>query len=134
VALSVAAEANGLFVLASPEGWYFAAPGVTTTGPFNQHFVRGIRFIFLFIGTSFLTGAAVPHHRICLWAVPTLWLWGHALFHYWEVAVGNCGPSAIVRDFPAVTLPAIPGLIIVDRILHPCFHCDAVRHHDTIVQ
>ena len=111
--LGVAAEANGLFMLASPEAWYFAVPGVTTTGPFNQHFLRDIGLIFLFIGTAFLVGTALPRYRIVLWAAPTLWLWGHALFHFWEVAVGICGPSALARDFPAVTLPAIIGTVLV---------------------
>ena len=111
--LSVAAEANGIFMLVSPEAWYFAVPGVTTTGPFNQHFVRDIGLIFLFVGTAFLVGAVLPRYRIVLWAAPTLWLWGHALFHFWEVAVGICGPSALARDFPAVTLPAIIGTVLV---------------------
>jgi hypothetical protein len=110
--LGVAAGVNGLYMLYSPEGWYFAVPGVTTTGPFNQHFIRDIGLIFLFLGTAFLVGAARPQYRIVLWAAPTLWLWGHALFHFWEVAVGICGPSAIARDFPAVTLPAILGTIL----------------------
>ena len=113
LALGVAAEANGLFMLASPEAWYFAVPGVTTTGPFNQHFLRDIGLIFLLIGTAFLAGTALPRYRIVLWAAPTLWLWGHALFHFWEVAVGICGPSALARDFPAVTLPAIIGTVLV---------------------
>ena len=111
-ALGVAAEANGLFMLASPEAWYFAVPGVTTTGPFNQHFVRDIGLIFLFIGTAFLAGAALPRYRVVLWTAPTLWLWGHALFHFWEVAVGICGPSVLARDFPAVTLPALIGTVL----------------------
>jgi len=112
IVLGVAAGVNGLYMLYSPEGWYFAVPGVTTTGPFNQHFIRDIGLIFLFLGTAFLVGAARPQYRIVLWAAPTLWLWGHALFHFWEVAVGICGPSAIARDFPAVTLPAILGTIL----------------------
>src|SRR4051812_47966866 len=65
--LGVAAEANGLFMLVSPEGWYFAVPGVTTTGPFNQHFIRDVGLIFLFIGTSFLFGAAKSRFRVLLW-------------------------------------------------------------------
>jgi hypothetical protein len=85
---------------------------VTTTGPFNQHFVRDIGLIFLFVGTAFLVGAARPQNRFVLWAAPTLWLWGHALFHFWEVAVGICGPSVIARDFPPVTLPAIIGAFL----------------------
>jgi hypothetical protein len=109
ILMGAAAAVNGLFMLLAPEHWYFAVPGVTTTGPFNQHFIRDIGLIFLFVGTAFLLGAAKPHYRVVLWAAPTLWLGGHALFHFWEVAVGICGPSALLRDFPAVTLPAIIG-------------------------
>lgn len=112
LALGTAAIANGIFMLVAPENWYFAVPGVTTTGPFNQHFVRDIGLIFSFIGAAFLLGVARPDLRIVLWAAPTLWLAGHALFHFWEVAVGICSASVIPRDFPAVTLPAILGLSI----------------------
>ena len=107
VVLGVAALANGTFMLISPANWYFAVPGVTTTGPFNQHFLRDIGLIFLFIGSAFLFGAAQPTWRAALWSAASLWLCGHALFHFWEVAVGICGPSALVRDFAAVTLPAL---------------------------
>lgn len=100
---------NGIYMLASPVGWYFAVPGVITTGPFNQHFLRDIGIIFLFIGAAFLIGARRPEQRVVLWGGATLWLSCHALFHVWEVAVGICGPSALVRDFPAVSLPALIG-------------------------
>lgn len=109
VVLGIGAVANGAFMLASPADWYFAVPGVTTTGPFNQHFIRDIGIIFLFIGAAFLIGSARPACRVVLWAAATLWLGCHALFHVWEVAAGICGPSALVRDFPAVTLPALIG-------------------------
>ena len=112
VVLGVGALANGLFMLASPANWYFAVPGVTTTGPFNQHFLRDIGLIFLFIGSAYLVGTARPAYRIALWSAASLWLCGHALFHFWEVAVGICGPSALTRDFAAVTLPAILGVAI----------------------
>jgi hypothetical protein len=105
--LGAAAVANGVYMLVAPEGWYFAVPGVTTTGPFNQHFVRDIGLIFLLLGGAFLFGAARPELRVPLWGAAAIWLSGHALFHFWEVAVGICGPSALARDFAAVTLPAI---------------------------
>jgi hypothetical protein len=89
-----------------------AVPGVTSTGPFNQHFLRDIGLIFLLLGGGFLAGAALPRSRILLWAAPSIWLLGHALFHLWEVAVGICSPSVIPRDFPAVTLPAIIGILL----------------------
>lgn len=109
VVLGLGALANGTFMLVSPTGWYFAVPGVTTTGPFNQHFIRDIGIVFLFLGAAFLTGARVPAWRVALWGSATLWLGCHALFHVWEVAVGICGPSALIRDFAAVTLPALLG-------------------------
>jgi hypothetical protein len=112
MAMGLAAMFNGLFMLAAPQHWYASVPGVTTTGPFNQHFVRDIGLIYLLAGASFLTGAARPRYRTALWAVPTVWLSGHALFHIWEVIVGISGHSAMARDFPAVTLPALIGLAL----------------------
>lgn len=112
VLLGVAAIANGTFMLVAPESWYFAVPGVTTTGPFNQHFVRDIGLVFLLLVGSFLLGAAQPQLRVLLWAAPSIWLSGHALLHFWEVTVGICSASVIPRDFPAVTLPAIAGLVL----------------------
>lgn len=111
--LGVLAEMNGVFMLIAPESWYLIVPGVTTTGPFNQHFIRDIGLIFLFVGTAFLVGTFVPRQRILMWTTATLWLWGHALFHFWEVAVGICSPSDLARDFPAVTLPALIGTALV---------------------
>jgi hypothetical protein len=107
VVLGAGAVINGVFMLVSPDGWYLAVPGVTTTGPFNQHFIRDIGLIFLLLGAGLLIGAAKPGLRSLLWTATAVWLTGHALFHFWEVAVGICGPSALARDFAAVTLPAI---------------------------
>lgn len=107
--LGVGGLLNGSYMLISPVGWYFAVPGVTTTGPFNQHFIRDIGIIFLFIGAAFLIGTARHQARPVLWGGATLWLACHALFHFWEVAAGICGPAVLLRDFPAVTLPALIG-------------------------
>lgn len=109
VLMGVLALANGVYMLVAPEHWYFAVPGVTTTGNFNQHFLRDIGLIYLFIAAAFLIGAERAQYRVVLWAAASLWLGAHALFHVWEVAVGICAPSALLRDFPAVSLPAIVG-------------------------
>ena len=103
---------NGLFMLVAPAEWYNTVPGVTDTGFFNQHFIRDIGIIQLFLGVAFGIGMIRPERRIGLWAVATLWLGAHAIFHFWEVAVGICSPSVIPRDFPAVTLPAIIGVAL----------------------
>jgi hypothetical protein len=105
-------SANGLFMLVAPLVWYDSVPGVTDTGFFNQHFIRDIGIIQLFLGVAFIVGLLRPERRIGLWTAATLWLSAHALFHLWEVAVGICAPSAIPRDFPAVTLPALIGIAL----------------------
>jgi hypothetical protein len=112
IMIGLAALANGTFMLVSPLRWYFAVPGVTTTGPFNQHFLRDIGLIFLFVAGAFLIGAARARYRVALWGAASLWLCGHALFHVWEVIVGICGPSALARDFMAVSLPALLGVTL----------------------
>lgn len=119
ILLGTGGIANGIFMLISPVNWYFAVPGVTTTGPFNQHFIRDIGLIFLGVGAAFLLGAMRPVYRTVSWGAAATWLSGHALFHFWEVAVGICGPSALLRDFLAVTLPA---LLTVAITLHATTH------------
>jgi hypothetical protein len=110
--MSVSLAANGLFMLVAPAAWYEFVPGVTDTGFFNQHFIRDIGIIQLFIGAAFAIGMLRPELRIALWAAATLWLIAHAVFHLWEVAVGICSPSVILRDFPDVSLPAIIGVML----------------------
>lgn len=113
ITLGVLAGANGVFMLIAPEAWYFAVPGVTTTGPFNQHFIRDIGLVYVLMAVGLLLGAGRPSLRVPLWGATATWLSGHALFHVWEVAVGICGPSALLRDFAAVHLPAILTWLLV---------------------
>lgn len=99
-----------IHMLYNPEGWYYFVPGVTDTGFFNQHFIRDIGIIQGFIALAFAIGTFKRDRRIELWAAATLWLIAHACFHLWEVAVGICSASVLVRDFPAVSLPALFGI------------------------
>jgi hypothetical protein len=103
---------NGLFMLVAPLAWYYFVPGVTHTSPFNQHFIRDIGLIQMFLGAAFGVAMIRPASRFVLWAAATSWLIAHAILHLWEVAVGICSPSTILRDFPAVTLPALIGIVL----------------------
>lgn len=103
---------NGLFMLVAPTAWYYFVPGVTDTGSFNQHFIRDIGIIQMFLGAAFGIGMIQPARRFGLWAAATSWLIAHAIFHLWEVAVGISSPATIPRDFPAVTLPALIGVVL----------------------
>ena len=74
--------------------------------------IRDIGLIQMFLGAAFVVGMLRPASRVALWAAATVWLIAHALLHFWEVAVGICAPSALARDFPAVTLPALIGIAL----------------------
>lgn len=110
LALGIVMAANGIVMLLIPFAWYKAVPGGMETGPFNQHLVRDIALLYGLIGTAFVVGAFNPRVRLVCWGASAGWLTGHAAFHFWEVASGICGPSAITRDFAAVTLPAVIGV------------------------
>lgn len=101
---------NGLFMIIEPKVWYEVIPGVVSTGFYNQHFIRDIGIVQLMLGMAYIAGWYKSTERLVLWGVATLWLIAHAVFHLWEVAVGICGPSALLRDFVAVSLPAIIGI------------------------
>ena len=101
-----------VYMLYDPEGWYYFIPGVTDTGFFNQHFIRDIGIIQGFIALAFAIGWFREDRRIELWAAATLWLIAHALFHIWEVIVGICSPSVLLRDFAGVSLPALFGIAV----------------------
>ncbi|MEJ2763360.1 hypothetical protein VV869_05200 [Photobacterium sp. MCCC 1A19761] len=120
--LGLAALGNGVFMIIDPETWYWLVPGVPDRGPFNQHFLRDIGMIYMLIGVAFIWGAMYTQHRRVLWGIPTAWLASHAMFHFWEVWVGICGPEFLVIDFGGVTLPALLGLWLV-------YTCDKGQAH-----
>ena len=110
--LGIAMLANGLAMLAAPQGWFWTVPGVSATGGYNQHFIRDIGILYTLVGASFLAGPWLRAGRAALWSLAAAWLAGHAFFHVWEVAVGICGTDAIPRDFMGVTLPAIIAVLL----------------------
>lgn len=111
--LGLAALANGSFMTFAPEPWYWQIAGVSDRGPFNQHFVRDIGISYLLIGAAFVYGAFYSKHQLILWLMPTAWLVSHAIFHFWEVFVGICGPQSLREDFAGVTLPALLALSLL---------------------
>lgn len=119
--LGIAALANGIFMIVAPESWYWQITGVADRGPFNQHFLRDIGFIYLLSGIAFLYGARHYNYRLQLWLLPTGWLVSHALFHLWEILTGICGPEALWDDFIGVTLPAVTaaGLLYLSHKVQP---------------
>lgn len=112
-ALGLLLMANGLCMVAAPGIWYASVPGVSDSGPLNQHLVVDIGMFYLVIGSAFVTGAIWSRSRLALWLFAAVWLGAHALFHL-EEAMRDSNPVLLVtRDFVGVTLPALLGVPLV---------------------
>ncbi len=98
---------NGLWMISAPERWYWRVPGVAETGPFNQHFIRDIGFIYVATSVAVAAGVLSRSGRPALWTTAAAWHACHSLFHVWEVATGICAPAALLRDFLGVTAPSV---------------------------
>ena len=119
LALSALQLLNGMLMLADPQFWYGAVPGLTETGPFNSHFVRDIGLGFLSAG--FALGLAGWYAAIArpLVAIAGIFLLGHALLHLVEMAVHGSDPAAAARDIALIVVPALlPLFVFMRRVSH----------------
>lgn len=105
--------ANGLAMLAAPEAWYHAVPGVTGTGPYNPHFVRDIGAAYLAAGAGVGWWAAGRGVGGAFAAAVFLGL--HMFVHLFEALFGHHPASDIGRDFVGVYLPTLFVFWIVWR-------------------
>jgi hypothetical protein len=75
---------NGLWMIAAPDAWYAAVPGVAMTGPANHHFIVDIGLAFAASGVgmmaAFRSGASATAFALAGATWPTL----HGLFHVVE--------------------------------------------------
>ena len=96
---------SGVYMLIAPAHWYEAVPGVTSTGPFNIHFVRDIGLVFIASAAALLWGAVqgVRSTAVAGAAWPCL----HALFHVqiW-LARGVPVDAVAAVNLAAIQLPA----------------------------
>lgn len=94
---------NGIPMIAAPDWWYGATPGVPGTGPLNPHFVVDVGIAFLGSGLMIGWGAAGAGWRLALAgaAFPA----GHALFHIVGFLAGENHGPLLVEVF-GVIVPA----------------------------
>ena len=100
--------ANGLWMLASPAGWYVGLPArVPDFGPLNEHFVRDIGAAFVTFGGGLLWGAFVPWVRVPVLLLATVFYGLHAVVHVFDTLRGAVDAAHWAIDFPGVYLPAV---------------------------
>ncbi len=121
---ALVALANGMFMLVRPLDWYVFIPGVITTGPPNQHFIRDIALAYLGSGLILLYATINPPLRWMAAMVGGLWLSFHGALHIYEVAAGICGPAVFWADSPGVLGPPLMiwiaiGILFARRRIAP---------------
>lgn len=96
----------GVYMLAMPETFYAATPGVLQTGPYNSHFIRDVGFAFLVSGGALGWGAATGLRPLII--VGAAWPAAHGLFHLQIWVAGGCALDAIgLFDLGVVILPPL---------------------------
>jgi len=99
---------NALWMLAGPMHWYTDLPAaVPDTGPFNPHFVRDIGCAFLTTGIALVWAARNRALRFPLVTVAAVFLFAHAVLHFYDTVRGALGHSHWLLDFPGVYLPGL---------------------------
>ena len=114
--MAAAFVANGLAMLFASLAWYDAVPGVTSTGPFNPHFVKDIGAVYLACALGVGWFAWRPAQGWPAMAVAAAWLTLHAAVHVYDATCGASPLADFQRDFVGIyLLAAIPLALTLFR-------------------
>lgn len=105
--LGLLAIANGLWMLASPEGWYAAIPGVPMTGPNNHHFVSDVGLAYVASGAGMVLAMRASMAGAAFAFAGATWPLLHAGLHVW---------GWVAHGFPAqanVAISEAAGVVVI---------------------
>ncbi len=101
---------NGLWMLADPDSWYAAIPGVSATGPINHHFIADIGLAFVASGAGLLLGARNMRSAGAFAIAGAAWPVLHALLHLWgwiHMGLPTTGAVAVSESVGVVLIGAL---------------------------
>lgn len=105
--LAVITVLNGIIMLLAAPTWYESVPGVTETGPYNQHFIQDIGAAFLVAGLALAVRAWRPRY----WPAAVAgagFLVAHAVLHLLMILSGH--DHYVAFDLIAIVLPSALAL------------------------
>ncbi|WP_309087487.1 hypothetical protein [Phenylobacterium sp.] len=115
-ALALVLAGNALAMLFASLAWYGAVPGVTSTGPYNAHFVRDIGAAYLVAALGLAWFAWRPREGWPALAAGAAFLTFHAAIHVYDASCGASPWADVRRDFVGVYLfAAIPLFLALFR-------------------
>jgi hypothetical protein len=105
---------TGLWMLAAPEGWYQAVPGVMATGPMNMHFITDIGLAFAASGAGLLMALRPGIAAAALALAGSVWPMLHGLFHLvlWLMQGVPPNPRRLVSEGIGVMLVSFVGFAL----------------------
>ena len=104
--------ANGVYMLAAPAAWYAAVPGVTLTGPFNQHFILDIGMAFVASGFGLAWGMRAGRSAAVIACAGAVWPALHALIHVETWLMHGIAPGTMVSELVGVAGFALLGVVL----------------------
>ena len=112
--LGVMAAVNGLWMLASPEGWYAAIPGVTMTGPANHHFISDIGLAYLASGVGMVLAMRAGMAGAAYALAGATWPLLHAGLHMWGwIAHGfPTATDVVISEAVGVVVIGVLGFVL----------------------
>lgn len=111
--MGAGALGNGIYMLIAPETW-FGQPGlgVEDTGPMNVHFIRDLGIVYAIVGIGLLWSMAnLAQCRVVHIGV-TLFMFGHAIEHVFDILTGHLPNSHWYVDAAGVFAPGIVFFVI----------------------
>ena len=114
VLLGVSHLITGLWMLAAPDSWYAAIPGVPATGPFNQHFIQDVGMAFVASGGLLALGASSMTRAGAFAIAGAIWPVLHSFIHIagWFMHGLPAEPRQLFTESVGVVgLSALGGLL-----------------------
>jgi len=104
--VGISSVLNGAGMYLVPGEWFVAVPGVTETGPFNDHFVRDVGAAYVASGAAVILAVKIRAARLPLLGVASLFSVGHAARHAIDWVTVEATHHHWHVDAAAVVVPA----------------------------
>jgi hypothetical protein len=117
--------ANGIEMFFFPSAWFFRlVPGVTETGPFNNHLVVDGGTFFLAVGIGLVAAALNPRRNAIAIVIAAIAGVMHSILHLYSHAAGLLSAKHVTTEVVGIYVPAILLIVIAVNLYS---HSDEAR-------
>jgi hypothetical protein len=116
---------NGIEMFFFPSAWFFRlVPGVTETGPFNEHLVIDGGTFFLAVGIGLVAAALNPRRNAIAVVIAAIAGVMHSILHLYSHAAGLLSSKHLITEVLGIYVPAIVLIVIAVNLYR---HSDEAR-------